>query len=172
MAVKKANSKKTIAKKPAVKKTVAKKQVVKKQVIVEKQSTKQKMVSFKQAFKNYWIKYFDFKGCAQRSEFWWMWLFNMGVSLLVYLIGIGISKQLAGGLNIAWSVATLIPGLSLLVRRLHDVAFSGWWVVLFVLLMALATVSPVFAIMLFFMSIFLLVLLLLPSKFDKNKYRK
>lgn len=156
----------------AVKKANSKKPVVKKQVIVEKQSTKQQMVSFKQSFKNYWLKYFDFKGCAQRSEFWWMWLFNMCISLFVYLIEIGISKQLAGGLNIAWSLATFIPGISLLVRRLHDVAFSGWWVLLFMVLMLLGTFSPIFAFIWLGMSIVVLVLLVLPSKFDGNKYRK
>ncbi len=149
MAVKKANSKKTTAK-----------------------VSEQQMVSFEQSFKNYWIKYFDFKGCAQRSEFWWMWLFNMGISLFVYLIEIGISKQLAGGLNIAWSLATFIPGISLLVRRLHDVAFSGWWVLLFMVLMLLGTFSPIFAFIWLGMSIVVLVLLVLPSKFDGNKYRK
>jgi uncharacterized membrane protein YhaH (DUF805 family) len=149
MAVKKANSKKTTAK-----------------------VSEQQMVSFEQSFKNYWIKYFDFKGCAQRSEFWWMWLFNMGITLFVYLIEIGISKQLAGGLNIAWSLATFIPGISLLVRRLHDVAFSGWWVVLFMVLMLLGTFSPIFAFIWLGMSIVVLVLLVLPSKFDGNKYRK
>jgi uncharacterized membrane protein YhaH (DUF805 family) len=167
MAVKKANSKKT-----TVKKTAAKKPVVKKQVIVEKQSTKQQMVSFEQAFKNYWLKYFDFKGCAQRSEFWWMWLFNMCVSLFVYLIEIGISKQLAGGLNIVWSLATFIPGMSLLVRRLHDVGFSGWWVLLFIILMVCGMFSPIFAIIWFLMSLCILVLLVLPSKFDGNNHRK
>ena len=149
MAVKKANSKKTTAK-----------------------VSEQQMVSFEQSFKNYWIKYFDFKGCAQRSEFWWMWLFNMGITLFVYLIEIGISKQLAGGLNIAWSLATFIPGISLLVRRLHDVAFSGWWVLLFMVLMLLGTFSPIFAFIWLGMSIVVLVLLVLPSKFDGNKYRK
>ena len=149
MAVKKANSKKTTAK-----------------------VSEQQMVSFEQSFKNYWIKYFDFKGCAQRSEFWWMWLFNMGITLFVYLIEIGISKQLAGGLNIVWSLATFIPGISLLVRRLHDVAFSGWWVLLFMVLMLLGTFSPIFAFIWLGMSIVVLVLLVLPSKFDGNKYRK
>ena len=149
MAVKKANSKKTTVK-----------------------VSEQQMVSFEQSFKNYWIKYFDFKGCAQRSEFWWMWLFNMGITLFVYLIEIGISKQLAGGLNIAWSLATFIPGISLLVRRLHDVAFSGWWVLLFMVLMLLGTFSPIFAFIWLGMSIVVLVLLVLPSKFDGNKYRK
>ncbi len=149
MAVKKANSKKTTVK-----------------------VSEQQMVSFEQSFKNYWIKYFDFKGCAQRSEFWWMWLFNMGITLFVYLIEIGISKQLAGGLNIAWSLATFIPGISLLVRRLHDVAFSGWWVLLFMVLMLLGTFSPIFAFIWLGMPIVVLVLFVLPSKFDGNKYRK
>ena len=171
MAVKKANSKKTTAKKTVVKKQTEKKTAVKKQVVVEK-PTKQQMVSFKQSFINYWVKYFDFKGCAQRSEFWWMWLFNMCVSLFAYLIEIGISKQLAGGLNIAWSLATLIPGISLLVRRLHDVAFSGWWVVLFIMLMICSMYSPIFAIIWLLMSIFMLVLLVLPSKIGGNKFRK
>lgn len=35
-------------------------------------------------------------------------------------------------LNTIWSLGTLIPGLSIAVRRLHDTHRSGWWLLLFI----------------------------------------
>tara|TARA_B100001989_G_C24496025_1_gene442205 strand:- start:340 stop:705 length:366 start_codon:yes stop_codon:yes gene_type:complete len=80
------------------------------------------------AFKN-WNK---FSGRANRSEFWYftliyfiisIGLFYIDVSLLGYNpmdpTSIGISQSIFG-------LVTLIPSLSLTVRRLHDVNRSGW----------------------------------------------
>lgn len=133
---------------------------------------KQQMVTFQQSFINYWIKYFDFKGCAQRSEFWYMWLFNMIVSLFIWLLKISISPSLAMGLSAIWFVATLIPGISLLVRRFHDAGFSGWFVLVTWILILLGMLSPVFSVIWFGFSIFVLVVVLTPSKLKDNKYRK
>ena len=67
------------------------------------------------AVKTCFKKYFDFKGRARRSEFWWFALFVVIVSsVLSYLAGL----------------AVVIPELSALTRRLHDTNRSGWWVAL------------------------------------------
>jgi uncharacterized membrane protein YhaH (DUF805 family) len=81
-------------------------------------------------------KYAVFSGRARRMEFWMFVLFNFIVVFafgvidsLLYLVGIvqdlaGITYNVLCGL---YSLAVLIPGLAVSVRRLHDTNRSGWW---------------------------------------------
>lgn len=69
------------------------------------------------AIRAYFSNYFNFSGRASRSEFWWAMLFVTLISLIPIV-------------NIIWSLATIIPSLSLTVRRLHDINRSGWHVLL------------------------------------------
>ncbi|AMB57976.1 DUF805 domain-containing protein [Microterricola viridarii] len=100
--------------------------------------------SFSEAFSRFWKKYGTFSGRASRSEYWFWALANFIVTgLLIILTAVfGLtgstldsntgSYQLSGvavaGIIVVglWSLATLIPGLALTVRRLHDINFSGW----------------------------------------------
>jgi uncharacterized membrane protein YhaH (DUF805 family) len=75
------------------------------------------MVGFRQAIKLGFGKYLEFDGRATRAEYWWWQLFVVLVSW-VPIIG-----------SIIW-LATLIPGLAVTSRRLHDVGRTGWWQVL------------------------------------------
>jgi uncharacterized membrane protein YhaH (DUF805 family) len=74
--------------------------------------------------------FFDFKGRASRKVFW---LFNLNL----YIITLALSYMLSDfGLvsiiiGIAFSLILLLPTLGLDVRRLHDIDFSGWWVLVF-----------------------------------------
>lgn len=68
-------------------------------------------------------KYFNFQDRAQRSEYWWFALFNIGGGLILGLIGITILQGL-------WSLGLLIPGIAVAIRRLHDLDKSGWWLLL------------------------------------------
>lgn len=80
------------------------------------------------AVKTCFKKYFDFKGRARRSEFWWFALFVVIVSsVLSYLAG---RVPAIGYLGFAFGLAVVIPELSALTRRLHDTNRSGWWVAL------------------------------------------
>jgi len=83
-------------------------------------------------------KYADFSGRSTRNEYWWFVLANflamMVISILGGLIGgllsfvLGDLGSLLGiGLLMIYTVATIIPSLSVLVRRLHDVGKSGWF---------------------------------------------
>jgi uncharacterized membrane protein YhaH (DUF805 family) len=69
-------------------------------------------------------KYADFSGRSRRSEYWYFALFNflfaIGAVLIDGLIGMPI-------LYFIYILGTLIPGLAVLVRRLHDTNRSGWW---------------------------------------------
>ena len=72
----------------------------------------------KAAFSNY----ATFSGRARRSEYWWFFLFNLIVAVLLALV--------MGGNNLAnslWSLATLLPSLAVGARRLHDIDRAGWW---------------------------------------------
>ena len=72
-------------------------------------------------------KYADFNGRARRSEYWYFVLFN-------FLIGtaVGVVTGLIGidWLSYIYSVALLVPGIAVGVRRLHDIGKSGWWLLI------------------------------------------
>ncbi|WP_081998600.1 DUF805 domain-containing protein [Sinomonas humi] len=93
--------------------------------------------AFGEAFVRFWKKGLTFTGRASRSEYWLMWLLGTVASLVAYGIGYaagssgdrsGVGLVVIGGLVV--SLATLVPGLALAVRRLHDANFSGWWLLL------------------------------------------
>lgn len=79
---------------------------------------------------NYYIlaikKYFDFSTRSTRKEYWFFVLFNIIISTIVGLIDsiIGISPILSS----AYYLFVFIPGLSVAIRRLHDIGKSGWWI--------------------------------------------
>ena len=68
-------------------------------------------------------QYADFEGRARRKEYWMFTLFNLIFAILALvidgLIGTGAI------LYFFYVLATLIPNLSVSVRRLHDVGKSG-----------------------------------------------
>lgn len=92
-------------------------------------------------------RYVDFKGRSRRMEFWMFALMNLivsGILLTLMFIGgfgpeqlagleagatpdFGITFYIGAGLMVLWSLAILIPGIAVTVRRLHDRNMSGWW---------------------------------------------
>lgn len=76
-------------------------------------------IGFLDAVKLFFKNYTNFKGRSRRSEYWWFCLFNMIVSTLLGLI----IPDIAG----LWALVILVPTLSLVARRLHDIGKSGWW---------------------------------------------
>ena len=77
------------------------------------------------AFKEYWINYFNFKGRASKSDFWWAALCNL--IILFFLMFLASNKIFTSGIVI-YLFITLIPNISISVRRLHDTNQSGWMV--------------------------------------------
>ena len=72
--------------------------------------------------------YINFKGRAQRSEFWWFTLFSFIVS-----VGLGIIGTALPALNfLEWlySLGVLLPSLAVTARRLHDTGRTAWWLLL------------------------------------------
>jgi uncharacterized membrane protein YhaH (DUF805 family) len=79
-------------------------------------------------------KYAVFSGRARRMEFWYFVLFNLVVyivlSLIDALLGTYNIVSGVGLLSGIYSLAVLIPTLSLWVRRLHDIDRTGWWILI------------------------------------------
>lgn len=90
-------------------------------------------------------RYAGFEGRARRKEYWSNFLF--WVIFLVVAIGIGIGIDAALGnlgtadggdakptatviIGLLYYLATLIPGLAVLIRRMHDLGLSGWIVLI------------------------------------------
>lgn len=97
-------------------------------------------MSFSEAIRTVLSKYSDFSGRAMRSEYWWWTLF-----VFLLTIATGIIDQLAISPGLGYepfadetpeiltmivSLALLIPGLAVAVRRLHDTERSGWWLLI------------------------------------------
>ncbi len=88
-------------------------------------------MTFQESVQSVLTNYAKFDGRARRSEYWWFVLFNVIVSIvagildqiLIAIIGFGF-------IGIIASLALLIPGLAVAIRRLHDTDRSGWWLLI------------------------------------------
>ena len=72
-------------------------------------------------------QYADFNGRARRSEYWYFTLFNILISFAIGFISVLIGLPSLGAL---YSLAVLIPGIAVGVRRMHDVGKSGWFILI------------------------------------------
>ena len=89
------------------------------------------MINFaiNKAFNNY----LNFSGRANRSEFWYFFLFILLINALTHVIDtyiIGYHPEEMGIVSGVFWLATAIPQLSITFRRLQDVGKSGWWFLL------------------------------------------
>lgn len=77
--------------------------------------------------------YRDFSGRSRRKEFWLFVLFNIIVgvvlTILDYMAGLTDGLGDIGPLGGIYNLVALIPYIAVLVRRLHDIGWSGWWAV-------------------------------------------
>lgn len=105
-------------------------------------------------------QYANFKGRARRKEYWMFALFNfifaLAAMLLDNLFGITLGEIPYGPIYMLYGLAVFIPGLAVLVRRLHDAGKSGWWF--------LIALIPIIG------SIWLLILLIKDSEAGSNKW--
>ena len=89
-------------------------------------------------------RYAEFSGRSQRKEYWMFVLFQIIVAMVPYLFIIagaprfdqatgqpggspGALFYLAVLFLLGFGLVTIIPGLAVQVRRLHDTDRSGWW---------------------------------------------
>ncbi len=90
-------------------------------------------------------KYAVFKGRSTRSEYWYFTLFNIlavGVfGLIDQLMGTFNFDAGYGPLSAIYTLAMILPGLGVSIRRLHDTGRSGWWFMI--------TIIPVIGLLVF-----------------------
>lgn len=117
---------------------------------------------------NWYLKvltlYTQFSGRARRKEYWMFTLFNIIIAMILLLIdnALGLSFNYLGNelgmgyLYWLYFLLTFLPGLAVMVRRLHDVGKSGW--------MFFIALVPIIG------AIWLLVLFVKDSESGENKY--
>jgi uncharacterized membrane protein YhaH (DUF805 family) len=105
-------------------------------------------------------QYAVFRGRARRREYWMFFLVTT-----VIFVGLGIIDVVTGTFSPAvgigllgglYSLATLVPGIAVTVRRLHDTDRSGWWLLI-------ALVPVIGALVLF-------IIMVLDSHPGENRY--
>lgn len=77
--------------------------------------------------------YAGFSGRSGRAEFWWYVLAIFIVQIIAGTIDSMVLGTEPGGFGMisgVISLATLIPGLALSFRRLHDTDRSAWWLLI------------------------------------------
>jgi uncharacterized membrane protein YhaH (DUF805 family) len=91
-------------------------------------------------------RYAQFSGRSRRKEIWLFVLFVFLVGIVAGLLdtalgfghaeshvsatGASYSWFVNGPVSVIWILGTLIPGISVGVRRLHDIDKSGWWLLI------------------------------------------
>lgn len=99
-----------------------------------------------QAVSRFFRSYATFTGRASRAEYWWIALLNVvvygGLGALALTIGAATGTTTSTGVMMGsgvsagliplgvWFAATIVPGIAVRVRRLHDAGFSGWTILL------------------------------------------
>ena len=98
-------------------------------------------MTFTQSISSGFRRYFDVRTRSSRSEYWWWTLF----ALLISVVMTSSDALLFGGAAILDTISSLflfVPGISVAVRRLHDVGRSGWW-----LLIAFTVIGIIFPLL-------------------------
>ena len=89
------------------------------------------MVTFFDAVKMAFRRYAVFRGRSTRAEYWWWVLFttlvSIGCSAIDGLLGSFNGWDSYGLFEGIFALATLLPGLAVTARRLHDIGRTGWW---------------------------------------------
>jgi uncharacterized membrane protein YhaH (DUF805 family) len=105
-------------------------------------------------------KYAVFSGRARRKEYWFFFLFNVIVSIVLSVIDVTVGTYSAtsgvGLLSGIYGLAVIIPSIAVGVRRMHDIDRTGWWL--------LIVFIPLIGVLV------LLVFALLPGTAGDNKY--
>lgn len=90
-------------------------------------------MSFGQALSSVFSKYAVFTGRATRSEYWWFVLFQVLIGIVIGIISAFAQNSGAVAVSVLSaivSLALILPNLAVLVRRLHDANYAGWFVFL------------------------------------------
>lgn len=78
-------------------------------------------------------RYGQFSGRSNRSEYWYFILFHLLFLILATILDNALgfaSNSMPGTIYLVYSLALIVPGLAVTVRRLHDIDKSGWHVLI------------------------------------------
>jgi uncharacterized membrane protein YhaH (DUF805 family) len=119
-------------------------------------------------------RYADFEGRSRRLEYWMFQLFNgmvMAVIIAFAIAGLplamfsnpaafqagaeqpGLMLWVAIALAVFWLLASFIPSIAVVVRRLHDRDMSGWWYLGFIVLQIIPFVGWIASIAFFVITV-------------------
>ncbi len=88
-------------------------------------------MQFQEAIRSGFRNYVNFSDRAARSEYWFWVLFGFLVSIVAGILDAAVFPyaQLAPVGSVS-AVILFLPGLSMSVRRMHDIDRTGWWVLI------------------------------------------
>jgi uncharacterized membrane protein YhaH (DUF805 family) len=69
----------------------------------------------------------NFSSRACRSEYWYWVLFIILADIVAGIIDYALGMQIVSSL---FGLVTLLPGIAVSIRRLHDLDRTGWWILL------------------------------------------
>ena len=77
------------------------------------------------------LNFSNFHGRSTSREFWYFCLFNLLLQIITFIIDIAFKLSFSilfysiGVTSFLYTLVTIIPGLAISVRRLHDIGKSG-----------------------------------------------
>ena len=86
------------------------------------------------AYAAFWKKTFDFKGRSTRSQYWWAYLANTLVGILLFFLAYikGEFEYYEGGIIfnilVLYFYASILPWLSISIRRVRDAGKNWPWI--------------------------------------------
>ena len=102
-------------------------------------------MNFQQAIASGFRNYVTFAGRASRSEYWFWTLFAILVGAAAAILDAALFPGLDDRpIHSLASLALFLPGLSVSVRRFHDLDRTGWW------LLILLTVIGIIVVLIWF----------------------
>ena len=79
-------------------------------------------MTFFNSIKTCYMKSFNIKGRASKSEYWWFWLY--GIILAVIQLCLGRDFEVIRYILVGISIASIPASFSVMLRRFHDAGFT------------------------------------------------
>ena len=91
-------------------------------------------MNFIEAIRSGFNNYFNFKGRASKSAFWYFLLFEFIYFFIAgFLLGmVGVNDDIFAVATIFLVLPIAIPGIAVTARRIHDFGKSGWMQCIFI----------------------------------------
>ena len=143
-------------------------------------------MNFPNAIQSFLNNYFNFRGRASRSEYWYAYLFLLIIGIIAGVAdAILFPNDLGNEINYGpissfINIGFIIPYWAIIARRLHDlnksalkffvIPFISFWLTIILLLFSEATFLMVLMILFLIYGIYLLVIFCFRGSLGTNKY--